>query len=661
MGNAAAYQHQGSGVLRATAKTLRPEWWPDPTDEYECGRWLRETWQRAEFAVAVRQASPGLADRVDGIVAGAELSARDVIRASMAVVRYALRASRRPTPFGTFAGVAPLSIQTSTRVSWGDNHRPGAHSDTRWLHDVIDMLEEHVKLLTRVEITFNDLAELRCGRFELTGNSTVSIRDTAAVRMVRDEAAVSVPFSVLADKLADTFPQAGDATGMLTSLVHNGFLRTSLREPTTVVDPLGYLLGRLREVNADSLMLHPTVRELTGIDQRIRAHNNSPNETARLAITTRMRAVANPVSVPLAVDTRLDAHAHLPSHVAREMERATDVLARLARETTGAREWREYFATFCERYGTDTLIPVRTMVDPDSGIGLPRGYPGSMPSSERHVLSSRDELLLTMLTEAIAKGGQEIELDDAMVAQLSETNGNAPGKFPPHVDMGARVHAHSVAALDRGEFTVTLAPGRAAGTLSSRFTPLVPEAGLEHVFRNVPTTTRGALPAQLSFAPIHPSAENVCRVPQSLPDIVSIGEQGAPGAVRVDDLAVTASGHRLHLVSLSQRRIVEPAVLHALAPKQQPPLARLLGSLTRALDVGWIGFDWGAADNLPFRPRLRYNRAVLSPAPGESLSTLSETKRTRTRGTPHSTPGGRVGAAPHTSNCENSTSRCRWI
>jgi thiopeptide-type bacteriocin biosynthesis protein len=61
--------------------------------------------------------------------------------------------------------------------------------------------------------------------------------------------------------------------------------------------------------------------------------------------------------------------------------------------------------------------------------------------------------------------------------------------------------------------------------------------------------------------------------------------------------------------------VVEPQVLHALAPKQQPPMARLVGELSRALDVGWIGLDWGpVAETLPFRPRVRYRRAILSAA-----------------------------------------------
>ena len=353
------------------------------------------------------------------------------------------------------------------------------------------------------------------------------------------------------------------------------------------------------------------MQELLQIHAAIGAHNHSPSEPARVELVAQMRRVCDAVRVPLAVDLRLDAHVQLPAHVAHELERAAGVLARLVRESTGTREWREYFAAFCERYGTGTLVPLRAVLNPDSGLGLPRGYPGSTQPSRRHVFSKRDELLLALAAAATARGSREIELDDATVENLA-TAGGGGESIPPHVDLGARIHAPSADALDRGEFTVTVTPSRAAGTLTSRFTTLVPEAGLDAVFRDLPTTTEGALPVQPSFPPLYPSAENVSRVPRYLPDVVSIGEHEPGSAIRADDLAVTATIRRLHLVSLSRRRVVEPQVLHALAAKQMPPVARVVGELSRALGAGWIGFDWGAAETLPFRPRLRYRRAILS-------------------------------------------------
>ncbi|MGH8920468.1 MAG: thiopeptide-type bacteriocin biosynthesis protein, partial [Actinomycetes bacterium] len=44
-----------------------------------------------------------------------------------------------------------------------------------------------------------------------------------------------------------------------------------------------------------------------------------------------------------------------------------------------------------------------------------------------------------------------------------------------------------------------------------------------------------------------------------------------------------------------------------------PPLARFLAHLPRAFSAAWYQFDWGPHVRLPFLPRVRYRRTVLSP------------------------------------------------
>lgn len=82
---------------------------------------------------------------------------------------------------------------------------------------------------------------------------------------------------------------------------------------------------------------------------------------------------------------------------------------------------------------------------------------------------------------------------------------------------------------------------------------------------------------QLSFSPAYARAENVCRIPAYLPHLLPMGEHREPArraTLPVDDLAITATRDSLDLVTLSDRRIVEPQVSHALAlDKRPPPLA----------------------------------------------------------------------------------------
>lgn len=602
------YRHHGVGVLRASAGAVVPTHWPTLSDEAGCREWLVEVWP--QVAEAVEHASPALATRVKAILSDEPTSGRTTRRATLAVVRYVQRFARS-TPFGLFAGVAAATVGESATARFGHENRPHIRVDSRWLRQVVDRLEACSGLLVQLMVVYNNATERRGERHVLPIAEAVSVRSTAAVEAACESASVPVGVGALVDRLRERFPDAGDPSDMLATLVTKGFLLSSLRAPSTVVDPLGFVVDHLRTLKTDDLPVAALVQDLIEIHQMITAHNDDPSESTCARILTRLRAVVpGSARVPLSVDLRLDAQVQIPHEVAREMARAADLSARLVRQHTGNRPWRDWFAEFCNRYGTDTLVPLRLVVDPVAGLGFPRGYPGAAEPSGRHVFSERDRLLFALAADATTSGAREIELTNPLVDRLAAADGE-PDAVPPHIDLGARVHATSRAAIERGEYTFTVAAGRAAGTLSSRFTPLVPE--LAEVFSQLPTTTAGATPAQLSFTPMYPSAENVARVAGYLTSVVSTGEH-THGAIGVDDLAVTASGRRLHLVQLSRRRIVEPMVLHALALKQQPALARFVGEVPRALDSGWVGFDWGAAEVLPFRPRIRSGRAILCAA-----------------------------------------------
>ena len=607
------YQHHETGLLRATAESFAVSRWPDPGDAKDCRSWLAEAWVLPGVAEAIRHATPGLAGRVDEIISDQPIAAADVCRAALSIIRYLQRMRGRPTPFGTFSGVGTVSIGPTARVTWGAGHKAVARAETRWLHAVLDRIEQCPEVLARLDIVINDEASTRAGRWELPRPQPVDVELSPAVVAVREAAAAPVQFRILAEKLQHAFPHAGDPAPMLMSLVSHGFLLTSLRPPSTITDPLGEVVNRLWEIGATATPIAPLAHALVEIHLGIETHNQAPSMQARAELAKRMRAIVDLAREPLSIDLRLQADVQLPRDVAREMQRAAGVLTRLVGETAGSRAWREYFGAFRERFGTGTLVPLRDVIDPHTGIGFPRGYPDNPTPGPRHVLTTRDDLLLGLANRAAVCGHREIELDDNMINRIAATTGHAES-IPPHIDLGARIHATSRDALDRGEYSFTVAPSRAAGTLTSRLTTMAPEAALADVIAALPTTTAGATLAQLSFPAIYPYGENVSRVPAYLTAIVSVGEHPRADAIRVDDLAVVATTRRLHLVTLHDRRIVEPQVLHALAPKQQPPLARLIGELPRALDVGSIGFNWGAAEFLPFRPRLRYGKAILSSA-----------------------------------------------
>jgi thiopeptide-type bacteriocin biosynthesis protein len=513
------------------------------------------------------------------------------------------------------------------QVRRGAAHRPVARVDTQWLADIVDRLEACPELLERLDVSFSNLATRRGGRLEAPhGPNRVRIRYTSAVQAVRDAAESPVRFGVLADKLAGNFgANQSVVTDMLTELVRQGFLITCLHAPFTTTDPLAHVVGRLHEAGAGALpSVAPLLGGLEGVRTEVHRHNHevsaAEQSRRRAMITRRMREISPAGRTPLAVDLLLDCDVHLPDHVAYEIQRAANALLRLTRHPTGPPAWRDYHAAFCDRYGTGTLVPITELIDPDAGLGYPAGYPCSMLPIPTERPSERDEQLLALAWQTIMDGSGEIVLTEQTLDALV---GDAPldeQRIPPHVELSASIHAASVEALERGEYTLAVAPARAGGTLTSRFTPTTTGSGLEEVYRALPVATEEALPVQMSFPPAYPHAENICRIPAYLPHVLSLGEhRGAPdegASVPISDLAITATRDRLHLVSMSRRRVVEPQVFHALAlDKQAPLLARFLAHLPRAFVAAWTVLDWGPyADRLPYLPRVRYRRSVLAPA-----------------------------------------------
>lgn len=231
-----------------------------------------------------------------------------------------------------------------------------------------------------------------------------------------------------------------------------------------------------------------------------------------------------------------------------------------------------------------------------------------MPKLDPLPATDRDTGLMALAHEAIMAGRSEIVLDGPTVDRL--TGGFTP-RVPPHAEMKARIHARTRAALDRGDYRLTVTPAYHAGVFTGRFAAA--DTPLGRALAQVPTSVEGAMAAQVVTPPVYPHAENVGRVPRFTEHTIPIGEHAAPGtAVPLDALAVTADWGCMYL--LWGDRVVEPAAFHALAlEKQSPTLAQFLINIPRGSCTPLLELDWGPASHLPYLPAVRHGRATLSP------------------------------------------------
>jgi lantibiotic biosynthesis protein len=608
---------------------------PDLTAVPQGHAWLEQQWSRPELREAIGMASPDLAARVDQLLApGADPAAKAVRRAVVATAAYLVRWRRRVTPFGLFAGVATAAAGPAAAV-FGDQHRGVARVDADWLTSVVDRLERHHGLRRRLTVVANSGALVRDGRLVVAARPQpgarqpgpmreTSIRYTRPVQLAVAHAAHPVRFDDLVGQLRTRLPDVDAARieAMLHGLVDGHVLITNLRAPMTADDALAYVIQTMRAAGAADL---PEVAALAGqldaIHAQLARHNCAPGRhqpAIRAAVVESMTGLVRGGEHPLAVDTRLDAEISIPQRVLDEAAHAAGVLLRLTTQPFGSAAWLDYHTRFRARYGPGALVPVGDLVA-DSGLGYPAGYLGAPRArASWRVLTERDAYLLALVQRAMRDGAEEIRLSGTDIAALSV--GDHTALVPPsRIELAVAVHASGTGALDGGDFELRVvgAP-RAYTSMAGRFAYLLDPADRERLAHTY--TAAGAsndvVAAQLSFPPRRVRNDNVVRAGRLLPQVVSLSEHRHGEVIGVEDLAVTADADELYLVQVSTGRRVAAHLPHALdVTVQTPPLARFIAEVGHARGGVFGPLDLGAAARtLPYTPRIRYRRTVLSAA-----------------------------------------------
>lgn len=638
------YQHMDAALVRAAAHngTSDLPTWPDMTGNtdrhvQQWYRWITDVWADPCFAEALEVASPDLAAGVRQVSDVGHPDARQTRRIVLSLTRYLLRATGRATPFGLFAGIAPVRFGPDASVRWGQEHRAVVRADAVWLSDVVSRFEALPEILHRLPVQANNLCFRRGGRLVVpwqqhtddqgaeTAPAEVTLRWTDAVETVVQAAQSPVRGADLTGKLAAEFPDTPEPVidAMLAQLVAQRVLLTSLRPPSTATDPLGHVLAALDTAGAEAVTeARDTVNQLGAIHQSIARHNTVGTSGARRQARTyaarAMTDLCTSAAQPLMTDLAVDCEIVLPRRVAQQAESAARILARLSPYPSGSTIWRDYHARFIDRYGPGAVIPVADLVNPDSGLGFPATYRGALLNKPAASLTDRDKKLLALAQRATMDGAVEVVLDDRAVADLSG-QAHDPAQVPPHVELTFHLNASSPAALERGDFTLAVVGAtRAAGTTAGRFLHLLEPADRDRItqaYSDLPTLAPDAVPAQVSCLPLYVRTENVGRAPALLAHTIPLAEHHTPqpGTIAFSDLAVSGDIRRLWLVDRSTGRQVEPTALNAVDFRHHTqPITRFLCEISKSGTATFNAFHWGVAEHLPFVPRLRHGRTVLS-------------------------------------------------
>lgn len=619
------YHALDAGMIRASLVPMAaavPSWPADFTDVALLRTWVAEVWADASRSEGITHAAPVLAQAVRKVIDGAAQPSR-VESTARSLARYLLRMQYRATPFGLFAGATALRIGPTAYVRWGTEHRAFADADAVWLREITTALERDRAVLRNVTVVADPTWIAQGTRIVVPyqpgedGPRSTTLRRTRAVEKALALARSPIRVRDLVGKIRADYPGADLAAveTLVADLVAHRVLLTHLQPPMTTGDTLGHLIAQLRDSDADVPMV-TSLREIHGLLEQHDAAATDEQGQLRAKAAESMTALTSATDRPLMVNTRPDVEVVLPESIVREAERALTLMARITPYPNGSPAWNDYRTRFLERYSMGSVVPLRDLTDPDSGLGFPVGYRGTVLPRPVLGTTPRDEHLLALAQDAALTGRREITLTEEDVEALSLAR---PTQVPAHVELCFTVLAESEHALTQGGFKLsTVGLSLAAGTTTGRFLSTLPPGDVDQhttAYGTLPTLTSGAVRAQVSAPPLKQQTSNVGRAPVVMPEVLAVGEFNPATTLDLDDLGVIADASRLYLVSRSTGRVIEPSVMNAVELSHAThPLVRFLCEVHRSHVAILVPFAWGAAARLPFLPEVRYGRAILSAA-----------------------------------------------
>jgi thiopeptide-type bacteriocin biosynthesis protein len=563
------------------------------------------------------------------------LTRREAERLAAKLLRYQIRMSTRPTPYGLFAGcaVVPIGGRTDLRMqtTFGRSHtRP----DMAWLMALVAAAESEPGILRHLTLVANPLIRVQGDRVSLAarapagaggGSQPVSVRATTVVVRALELAKTPIGYDALSVRLREATAGATEekVDRLLADLCGQTFLLTDLRPPLTIDSPARYVLNRLAAIPAGTA----AYERLRAALDAAAAWDAVPHAASAGALHALLRAAGSPEDgsndAPFQVDLSLSVDGRLGRTLADEAARAAELLLRLSPSPRGIPALAAYRHAFVTRYGSEREVPLLELLDPDRGLGPPGSHGFAYVGPEQGRAARRSSALLACACAALHHRHQAVDLDDRLLATL-ETWEDERVLAPPSLDVNVLVAARSGEAIDEGDFTLVIGPNLgawAAGRSFGRFAHLDPDRGIECVRACARAEdvaqAEDVLPVEVVFLPANARLANVTIRPVVREyEIVFGASPGVPAShvVPLDELLVGVANGRFYVRWPAAGKRLHFTSGHMLNPHTAPAAAQFLLQVSHDAAAVFSGFDWGPAEEFPFLPRVQSGRIVLRPA-----------------------------------------------
>jgi thiopeptide-type bacteriocin biosynthesis protein len=559
-------------------------------------------------------------------------------------LKYLIRMSTRPTPFGLFAGITTgnfVNTETNITILTVDNFEKKVKPDMEWILNIIKEIEEQKNIVEKLHLTTNSMSDCSGERAFLPYNTnnikedsndnleTVSIRYTEAVEYAFECAKEPITYKDLLNKLHSKYHEEKKEVidDFLWKLFESEFFISELKPPLLVNSPFDYFKNRISNIKE----LKDLVEETDTISRLLKMYEESKvggGLYIYLELTKRMEQIKkskNYLSIDLIAKKD---KCFLNEKISKEIAKVAKCLWRLSPEYTSNPVFISYRNEFIEKYGIYREVPVLELLDPDRGLGAPAGYefPMSNKTIERNVplsVSNMERFIQSeMVKHKFDNQIYDIELTDKIIEDIEPIEPDY-SKAPISIELYFSIFSKSQSQIEKENYQLIIAPNPGsfgAGKTFGRFMNNLDEDS-KNKLRNINTIEKSfyedVIFAEIVFIPISNRAANIC-ILENYRDyeiVLSTNSSKSPkNTLDLNDIYIGTTYNQFYIKSKSLGKRIIITTSHMLNLNNAPNIYRFLREISTDGTRMWSPLSKGTINDLPFVPEIKYSKTILSPA-----------------------------------------------
>lgn len=576
--------------------------------------------EHEEFQEAIALASPSLSKMIK------EKKHYQQILPSL--LKYLIRMTSRPTPFGVFAFVSAgkwnPSIKGTVNLSKVSKR---SRLDMEWICKIVEKLCKDPANINQIPIQKNPLVIVSGGRATLkyqrkvsaeNSNKDISIKMSPLLEILLKLTIYPITLPELEKELLKQIPSIdlSKTRKVIETLIKQQFLNFILASSLLTTSPLQDLLDtcpnlnvlQLKNLFADYNSSAIGKGQIADIEQSIQKLLAKTESTEKSSIQQGQS--------PIQVDAYSKENAiALPELVGKELSQATTALWHISRSFTKEHFLRSYHEKFAEKYGTTRIIPLLELLNEDCGFSIPEIYNDEKYPDitiEKH--SKWGHWLKNKLFACLYESKNEIEITNTDLIHLFQDVDLQTA--PPSFDAYFEINASSTRAIETGEFTIILNTLTSQGCNTfGRFFDLIDETKpeIENFLSKEEALFERAQFIESSYLPSQPRGANVAIHPSFRKNVIDLGKSDKV-YLRLEDIYVGATSSKLFLTLKDGLNEIFVTSTNLLNPTYAPIPLRFIRDISRMQFSPLLPWTWGDLDNAHFLPRVRYQKVILSPA-----------------------------------------------